>query len=1261
MKKSPGINIRSSFPKTLPIVPKLQLGNDTSAFLKALILLLLFIALAATKAESSVNLIGAYDQTGSAYDDYVSGNYAYVADKEAGLEIIDVSTPASPSLAGSYDSPAGAKSVYVSGIYTYVSNYNSELLILEFTGASADTPPSITGTPTLDGNPYTSTTATYTKGQPIKAAWTFSDPDSGDYLKDYNGLYVYYGTDSDMNGNSESLAWSYGGGSATWIVPGLATANLGTSSLRFGIVIQDKDGVGSCFDVSGNQNAAALCGYFPTDFALSDPSTAASVPNARFTGTFPTTGDGSWTALTSGTTAYLVAGDCPSESVCYAAGENGTILKTTNGGASWTAQTSGVTTDLNSLRCTDANTCYAAGSDWYASGGGIIIKTTNGGTTWIQSASYPNESIMGLSCPASNTCYVVRAFPSSALNTILKTTDGGSTWTEQTPSAQVIRVYCIDASTCYAPGTSGAMLKTTDGGGTWSALTTETTYYLEDISCPAASVCFAVGNNLWSGASTTSNIVLKTTDGGTTWTTMNTGTSNVLYGIYCTDANKCYVAASDNGTILYTSNAGASWTVQYPGVLDMIVGIDCPSSSVCFASGYKGMILKRGAAADTTPPAITMSSPSDLPSTIYIQSQEISIGYNVVLDDALSMPAGLTQLKFYYLNDAGLSAVPTPITLLASIDSSGNVTATIPGTDVVPGTNIYFGIIATDSNGKKGAYPTGLDISSVANFIASASTVPGENIHTLVSVDIPVTPGAWNQISMPLTLNSATLANILNKSLFDVYVWDPRVASDPVYHNFRRPTTLSAGQGLWIYPKTGAGSITVSGAEPGTSEYILVPISPGWNQIGTPRDQDYNWNNICFADGATQVHTYPLDAIVAAGKIARYPFYYDTSGNAWHMLSEAEPLTSGVGYMVYSYTASGSLHFYNWSMSAFASSRRALVVERPDNFLIKISATGASSSDPDNFVGLAAESANRFDGEDIFEPPAAFGKYYTSLYFPHDNWPKNAGRYARDFRPISGVDSECETKPASGICKVWDFNVASNESGTRMTISWGALSAYAGTYEVTLTDLSTGAQTDMTAAAGYSYTTNGAARSFRLTAVMKGDGVQTLRHTLHAGWNLVSVPLEPLVTDAASVLGDDLNPLEAIQYYSGKYYTTRDTEGVDIQAGIGYWVHAAAATEIDVTGIQPTAETGVTAPLKQGWNPIGNPFAADLSWGDNIGLTCGGATKTLSAATAAGWTDGAAWRYEADGSYSKIAPGGTLAPWEGYWLNVSRDCDIVLK
>jgi hypothetical protein len=78
------------------------------------------------------SLVGTCDTPGLASGVCVSGSYAYVADDSTGLQVIDISNPANPSVVGSCDTGV-AYGVYVSGDYAYVADYVSGLQIIDIT------------------------------------------------------------------------------------------------------------------------------------------------------------------------------------------------------------------------------------------------------------------------------------------------------------------------------------------------------------------------------------------------------------------------------------------------------------------------------------------------------------------------------------------------------------------------------------------------------------------------------------------------------------------------------------------------------------------------------------------------------------------------------------------------------------------------------------------------------------------------------------------------------------------------------------------------------------------------------------------------------------------------------------------------------------------------------------------------------------------------------------------------------------------------
>ena len=70
---------------------------------------------------------------GYAKDVYVNGNYAYIAASDAGLVIVDISDPTNPMVTGSYDTPGTAEGVFVLGDYAYIADGDSGLRIINIT------------------------------------------------------------------------------------------------------------------------------------------------------------------------------------------------------------------------------------------------------------------------------------------------------------------------------------------------------------------------------------------------------------------------------------------------------------------------------------------------------------------------------------------------------------------------------------------------------------------------------------------------------------------------------------------------------------------------------------------------------------------------------------------------------------------------------------------------------------------------------------------------------------------------------------------------------------------------------------------------------------------------------------------------------------------------------------------------------------------------------------------------------------------------
>ena len=171
---------------------------------------------------------------------------------------------------------------------------------------------------------------------------------------------------------------------------------------------------------------------------------------------------------------------------------------------------------------------------------------------------------------------------------------------------------------------------------------------------------------------------------------------------------------------------------------------------------------------------------------------------------------------------------------------------------------------------------------------------------------------------------------------------------------------------------------------------------------------------------------------------------------------------------------------------------------------------------------------------------------------------------------------------------------------------------------------------------------------------------------LLAGWNLISLPIEP----------DDPAPEAVFDEVPGTLYLYRwdpDTEawltaheGTLTQVSVlgGYWLWLPEPTTVCVTGTEVTGDREI--PLgAAGWQMFGVPYP--VAWGDVVGVGSirvrnGTQVKTLAEAVAAGWLYHTVWEYDtAAGEWitTTLAEGTTLVPEKGYYIYTYVD-DLTL-
>jgi photosystem II stability/assembly factor-like uncharacterized protein len=348
----------------------------------------------------------------------------------------------------------------------------------------------------------------------------------------------------------------------------------------------------------------------------------------------------------SGTTSTLYDVGCLSTSRCFAVGDAGTLLATTDGGRAWHREASPAgAAPLYRIACAPPASCYViarpatilvthdAGAHWAARAlplhvfelaqPGCVVGDAPSGETPCR------VGLLDISCPSALTCYAVATL-SGGWNTNLisqsrsagpgsslwLTQNGGATWTSQPIPPGVVCngdcsnipyryplewVSCAPSGPCWAGGNqligshegfAAALLMTPAPGGSWRLDPTcppnsGCSWPVTDVgACPTGTGCYAVNNsNPFGDGNSTVSIYAATGQNGPGVTMPN---NVVLADIACPAARTCYTVGA-GGVILRTTN-GTRFTRITTSSRENLNGITCVTASDCYAVGAAGTI-----------------------------------------------------------------------------------------------------------------------------------------------------------------------------------------------------------------------------------------------------------------------------------------------------------------------------------------------------------------------------------------------------------------------------------------------------------------------------------------------------------------------------------------------------------------------------------------------------------------------------------------------------------------------------------------------
>lgn len=269
------------------------------------------------------------------------------------------------------------------------------------------------------------------------------------------------------------------------------------------------------------------------------------------------------------------------DSIGYAVGNGGTILKTVNAGTSWSLLTTNTTQSFLTVFPTSKDTVFAAGI------GGLLTRSVDGGLNWYSLTTGTPKNIYSLHFVSSQIGYaatgeqIKTGIETFSSGTIYKTTDGGFNWTSVLNAANPYRtVHFINEQVGFAGGDSAnGIVKTINGGQNWQNLTlpnfeNNTILSLQFVN---ANLGYAVGSR---------GVMYKTINGGSNWTKTTLDSNATLFSVHFTDTDTGYAVGSNVEGIIYkTVNGGATWTNQKFSISVIMRGVYFTPTKIGYVVG----------------------------------------------------------------------------------------------------------------------------------------------------------------------------------------------------------------------------------------------------------------------------------------------------------------------------------------------------------------------------------------------------------------------------------------------------------------------------------------------------------------------------------------------------------------------------------------------------------------------------------------------------------------------------------------------------
>lgn len=273
-------------------------------------------------------------------------------------------------------------------------------------------------------------------------------------------------------------------------------------------------------------------------------------------------------------------------------------------------------------------------------------------------------------------------------------------------------------------------------------------------------------------------------------------------------------------------------------------------------------------------------------------------------------------------------------------------------------------------------------------------------------------PAGWSLISVPLTQNNASTANVVGDDFTTFALYDY------TENTYRPSDSVFAGRGYWLGIEA-AGTMDVTGA-PRTTDYNRL-LRGGWSFVASPFSKSFSKSSIRFSKGNINASS---DSAVTLGWIQNVYYGYDRSDSLYHQSNVLNPWS---GYLLAAVSDSvTAIYRYSYAGSPTEGSTPVTPKVDENNWFVSINAQLGTAKDNMLSFGVAQNATTGFDNAyDLAKPPAGLEIPGVRTYFQHLDWSPYFENYAADIQaPLSGSQ-----------VSQWKFSVTTPIANL-VTLSW---------------------------------------------------------------------------------------------------------------------------------------------------------------------------------------------------------------------------------